>query len=240
MGYVSCRCHNGKCPACNGTGEKAFSKIRFGGEPLYCNTCHGTKQCQKCGGTERVWKDDPRPRREKRERTPRERNSRGSSKGYASGGGGGSESPGSGLGCLAVIGLIIIAAVCLINYLCNSFLEEQQKQAIYQQQAEIQRQQQIAQEERRIREDLPAGLHVGDENYIEFGTSSIGPFLIFDREPSPAVTYHVYTKPYNGSWREEEINPYTQRLSDGTYRVVMNPKNILSTMGGGRIILSWE
>src|ERR1700741_3607298 len=47
---------NGNCDLCYGTGEeqglgRALSNATSFGEPNPCYKCHGTGQCQTCGGT---------------------------------------------------------------------------------------------------------------------------------------------------------------------------------------------
>src|ERR1035441_2503776 len=86
MPKVRCGCHNGKCKPCGGTGLQAFSKINEGifGVPLLCIHCHGTKQCQDCGGTGKVWEDPP-PGEPKK---PKHKKTRTTSGGGGEGGGG--------------------------------------------------------------------------------------------------------------------------------------------------------
>lgn len=233
MGYVNCSCYTGRCESCGGTGRTfatELTRMVLVKEPRRdCPVCHGTGQCQKCGGTKKVRKDDP----------PKEQES------YVSGGGYSGGSDGSSIFGWA----LIIVAICIALGIVYAFLNminndpnrsaEQRLQAP-QREADERRAREA--EERRELEDLPAGLRITDRNFVEEGDSTLGPFLLFNTPPpSDASVYHVYTKSYQGSWKEEEITGVNiQEMSDGTYRVILDTRHMVSTGGGGRIVVSWD
>lgn len=230
MGYVNCSCYTGRCESCGGTGRTLLTElsgILSAKEPRRdCCVCHGTGQCQKCGGTKKVRKDDP----------PKEQESYVSSGGYSDG----SSAPFWVL-IIVVVGIALWIVYAFLN-MVNNDLNRTAEVNLQAPQRDAERQRLQAAEEQREREDLPAGLRITDRNFVEEGDSTLGPFLLFNTPPpSDTSVYHVYTKSYQGNWQEEEITGVNiQEMSDGTYRVILDTRHMVSTGGGGRIVVSWD